>query len=388
MTCVEGLLIDFSGEEIVQEKSAASLMAREHATLTNPSVKFPESFEDDERKPIAKNYSNVNENNRYYSTPGEDEGASSDGGESFVSFADSEWARRAIPSVYSDSYSDVTHGLRRSSQPNLSSDGTPSLPSLDDPFNTSFVDKYTAAYEASNTIEKRLEEIDITTPSNSSAMTQPKPTSSLQHFFKTQPPELSTILNNEQKPKPAKLDMNLIKQLESKIFVNPAPQLNTPLVKPPPSTSSNRRSRDQRSDITSHSDTDPSRKSISPPTAHVRPILSANKGPAPPPPPQQPFFPFSGPSAPAREIVYGLSYIGPSPDLNIKVDKLMENVKGANREECLRALMTQKGDIVAAMKELKINELMKLGIADIGRCTQYLEESEWNLDVAASKCFE
>lgn len=66
----------------------------------------------------------------------------------------------------------------------------------------------------------------------------------------------------------------------------------------------------------------------------------------------------------------------------------MDNVQGASREECIRALISNNMDPVFAMKELKLNELMKLGIADISRCTSCLEDSNWDLSLAAEKCFQ
>lgn len=65
----------------------------------------------------------------------------------------------------------------------------------------------------------------------------------------------------------------------------------------------------------------------------------------------------------------------------------MENVRGANREECIRALQCNNMDTVLAMKELKLNELMKLGL-DIGRCTECLQDANWDLALAAEKCFQ
>lgn len=287
----EDVLIDFSGEELIQERRAAELMNREHAAFNPQSHSFPETFDDGEIDPDKQAYSNVASEYRYYCAPNDND-STDNGSES--SFSDSEWARRGVPSEISDIYSIESYYGRRLSFPNLSRDrASPTEDPSYDPFNTSFVDRYTASiYEAQNS-HKIVEQ----TPKE------------------PQKSELSQQESN--KAKPMKLDMNFIKQLEAKLQVGAPPMEKSSSVKPlpPPSSfsgsgSTSRRNRDNRLDQ-SLSESEESKK-CNPPTAHVKPFLSSSKGPAPLPPsippapsmsqtfststniPTIPMFPFSG----------------------------------------------------------------------------------------------
>ena len=95
----------------------------------------------------------------------------------------------------------------------------------------------------------------------------------------------------------------------------------------------------------------------------------------------------SGPSAPSREMVYGL----PSTDnshVEDLVDGLKQKVASASREDIKRALFLTNMDTVSALKELQTNQLLKLGIADRKHIESALKSTNWNLEAAASKLLD
>ena len=66
------------------------------------------------------------------------------------------------------------------------------------------------------------------------------------------------------------------------------------------------------------------------------------------------------------------------------VDRVRHLVPAASRNECRAALAACHGDIESAARNLKVDQLTRLGIAPRERCQCLLEGCSWNLESAGS----
>ncbi|XP_060529432.1 activated Cdc42 kinase Ack isoform X2 [Cylas formicarius] len=69
---------------------------------------------------------------------------------------------------------------------------------------------------------------------------------------------------------------------------------------------------------------------------------------------------------------------------NNKIGQVRECVPESNSEECLSALQSCGWDVPLAIKTIKINTLLKLGLADSSSCEAALHRTNWNVELAAS----
>ncbi|XP_044732904.1 uncharacterized protein LOC123295568 [Chrysoperla carnea] len=66
------------------------------------------------------------------------------------------------------------------------------------------------------------------------------------------------------------------------------------------------------------------------------------------------------------------------------ISQLQKEMPDALHDECVSALQTTSWDYGAALKNLKINKLVKLGLDTRERCETVLKQSNWDVEVAAS----
>uniref|UniRef100_T1K7B8 non-specific protein-tyrosine kinase n=1 Tax=Tetranychus urticae TaxID=32264 RepID=T1K7B8_TETUR len=397
---------------VASSSSTLSSLLNSSNAITNSASATNNSTLSSKPFPPSHHNNQPSSGSRYYSTPNEE--ASSDEGSSF---SDSEWALAGISSDASDIYSIYeSQSAYYKSGSHLSREKAPSITSLDpvnaDPFDTSNIDNIISSSTASKQPSSAANRADqaFNWIESSMKQLQVQNNGDLAH----QSDQQSGQRNLDENRQPSRLSKEFLQELEAKLLCSAAaapPQQTqqsqssqptqitqeVPFVVPPPSNghvknsrrnqnSSSYRSRD--SSISRASVTSTLRKAPQPPTAQVRPFFAPNKGPAPAPPCPIFYGAGLGPSAPSREVIYGLGQITMYPNFNAWVDQLMETVKGTTREECVRALQTNGMDSVSAMKELQLNQLMKLGVADIEKCTNALREAEWNLADAASKLLD
>ncbi|CAG9763903.1 unnamed protein product [Ceutorhynchus assimilis] len=70
---------------------------------------------------------------------------------------------------------------------------------------------------------------------------------------------------------------------------------------------------------------------------------------------------------------------------NVKISQVKDGVGGqATNDQCLTVLLQTGWDVDLAVRQLKIDSLMKLGLVDRRRCEEALERANWNLELAAS----
>nr|CAH7760487.1 unnamed protein product [Callosobruchus chinensis] len=67
-----------------------------------------------------------------------------------------------------------------------------------------------------------------------------------------------------------------------------------------------------------------------------------------------------------------------------KIGQVKECIPDAHVDECLSSLQACGWDVALAVKNLKIDRLVKLGLADRGRCETALQRTNWNVELAAS----
>lgn len=97
------------------------------------------------------------------------------------------------------------------------------------------------------------------------------------------------------------------------------------------------------------------------------------------------------PSAPSREVVYGLMNLhktSQSNDMEGMIDCLLSKVASASREDCRKALYRHNMDSVAALKELQMSQLLRLGIAEKTDIENALKATNWDLESAASRLLD
>ena len=107
------------------------------------------------------------------------------------------------------------------------------------------------------------------------------------------------------------------------------------------------------------------------------------------------------PSAPTREVVYGLADVANSSAKSTArflgsksnssksteasmIDTLMSKVGSASSEDCKTALYQNNMDLVSSLKDLQINQLLRLGIGDRLQVESSLRANDWNMEAAAS----
>ncbi len=69
----------------------------------------------------------------------------------------------------------------------------------------------------------------------------------------------------------------------------------------------------------------------------------------------------------------------------MQVSKL---VPGVSTSQCRSALQAVNWDSSAAVKNLKIDKLYRIGVADKPCCERMLASTNWNLELAASRLLD
>ncbi|XP_018496050.1 uncharacterized protein LOC100907002 [Galendromus occidentalis] len=104
------------------------------------------------------------------------------------------------------------------------------------------------------------------------------------------------------------------------------------------------------------------------PTAEVKPFMVR----PPPPPPRQPEL---------ENLKTSPTLVQPS---NTEILAMQTLLPGSSREECLAAIMANPGNIEGALRQIKLDHLVRLGIAPRQVCENALRNHQWNVDQAAS----
>ena len=104
------------------------------------------------------------------------------------------------------------------------------------------------------------------------------------------------------------------------------------------------------------------------PTAEVKPFMVR----PPPPPPRQPEL---------ENLKTSPTHVQPS---NTEILAMQTLLPGSSREECLAAIMANPGNIEGALRQIKLDHLVRLGIASRQVCENALRNHQWNVDQAAS----
>lgn len=98
------------------------------------------------------------------------------------------------------------------------------------------------------------------------------------------------------------------------------------------------------------------------------------------------------PSAPQREVLYGLPSTSKSSsnadNIESMIESLLSKVQSANRDDCRRSLFRNNMDVVSALKDLQMSQLMRLGIGDKTQVEAALRETNWDLETAASRLLD
>jgi hypothetical protein len=78
--------------------------------------------------------------------------------------------------------------------------------------------------------------------------------------------------------------------------------------------------------------------------------------------------------------------VGRAPDVagRSAVDRVHRRVPSASRDECRAALAACNSDVESAAQHLKVDQLVRLGVAPRDRCRTLLEACNWNLESAGS----
>ncbi|OQR77315.1 hypothetical protein BIW11_07180 [Tropilaelaps mercedesae] len=109
------------------------------------------------------------------------------------------------------------------------------------------------------------------------------------------------------------------------------------------------------------------------PTAEVKPFMVR----PPPPPPRQPELEnLKVTKSPTRQ---------PSSTEVLAMQALLP---GSTREECLAAILANPGNIEGALRQVKLDHLVRLGIAPKPVCETALKTHQWNVDQAASSLLD
>ncbi|KAL3269984.1 hypothetical protein HHI36_009040 [Cryptolaemus montrouzieri] len=69
---------------------------------------------------------------------------------------------------------------------------------------------------------------------------------------------------------------------------------------------------------------------------------------------------------------------------NTKVSQILNCVPNISTDECLTSLQCYGWDVGLTIKNLKIDQLMKLGLASRDKCESALQKTNWNVELAAS----
>ncbi|XP_072382085.1 activated Cdc42 kinase Ack isoform X1 [Diabrotica undecimpunctata] len=67
-----------------------------------------------------------------------------------------------------------------------------------------------------------------------------------------------------------------------------------------------------------------------------------------------------------------------------KISQVRDCIPDVDIDECLSVLQASGWDVAFAIKTLKINKLVRLGVADSSRCETALQHTNWNVELAAS----
>ncbi|XP_025835458.1 activated CDC42 kinase 1 isoform X2 [Agrilus planipennis] len=73
---------------------------------------------------------------------------------------------------------------------------------------------------------------------------------------------------------------------------------------------------------------------------------------------------------------------------NNKIGRIREEVPDTTKEECLNALQNCGWDASAAIRFIKVDKLLKLGLANKDKCEAALQKSNWNVEIAASNILD
>ncbi|RWS11635.1 uncharacterized protein B4U79_08721, partial [Dinothrombium tinctorium] len=370
-TNVEGLLIDLNDALPVHSFEAANAMVKNHREIQRTSYSKQLTVNQNQR--IYCNINNENSNpSAYYAPPNDYNYEEDDDDSSF----DSEWATFGTSHYVSDLSDDSadpseSHKTAQDVSSHLMtfSSDTPSSNSV--PLDFSPKIEWDKADQAFNWIENTVNEM------KRQHSPQPKPS----HLERPMSTQIDCF----------KPDRNFIDELESRFLhsstVTKSDSVDSrkPLLLPPPSVNrkivcsiqpTNQNSFCENMSLNKQVNISSNDAQFSPlpKTAKVSPLVVSTSGKV-------------DATAPPRSIVYGLASGSStlSKSLNSGVSILMNAVKSASADECRRALEQNKMDIVAALKEVEINQLLKLGIADREKCEMVLKATNWDLNSAAAR---
>lgn len=101
-------------------------------------------------------------------------------------------------------------------------------------------------------------------------------------------------------------------------------------------------------------------------TAHIRPFVN----------------PTRTPSDVNQEKIFG-NPIASDMETN-KIAQVIRCVPGVSYSQCRSALQTVNWDVTIAVKNLKVDKLYRIGVADKFKCERVLSSTQWDLELAAS----
>ena len=73
-----------------------------------------------------------------------------------------------------------------------------------------------------------------------------------------------------------------------------------------------------------------------------------------------------------------------TPEIKEMVREVHRQVHGVKGRECHAALLNNQCNVDAAVKQLKLDQLVRLGMKRRDSCQALLERHKWNLEQAAS----
>lgn len=385
----DGILIDLSDGLSINSSTAQQIMTETHRSMTQ--IDWTEQTAEEPtycNVPIESTQQPNDQNSKYYSPPND----SSNGSTTEQFFKPEDRYYSAVASSYEESQSQAFASLPSTQKYVWNADNE--LNSYDNSGQQLMTSRMDRAFDW---LEPKLNEFRSTeSPKRSIWENISHQNSSKNDLFN----EIETKNTKTE----TKLSKEFIAELESKLIINPNIKSNKtndicdsvpnaiPLIQPPPKYATTRRNNSgltpthpngNSSDTTFATVCLPNRP---PPqlthnanTAHVKPFLVT-------------------PSAPSRETIYGLgvshnSIPGASLPTNIEfpqslVARLQSKVGNSSKEECISVLYKNNMDAVAALKELQISQLMKLGIASKYQCEQALNSSNYDLEMAASRLLD
>ena len=387
---IDGILIDFSDELSINSSTAQQIMTETHKSLHQIDSNEPTSEEPTYcNVPINSSQLSTEQTTKYYCPPC---GSSNGSTHNEELFKPEDRYYSAVASNYDESQSHSIGSLP-STQKYVWNPEIATKTSAEE----NCVQKITSERktQAFDWLESKFNEIRCTNSPKLSTSDDINPQNSPQnHFIESETKNIET--NNQ-------LSKEFLAELESKFIFNPINEASIndsnkfnpmpnpiPMIQPPPKYATTRRnnyglttnhSNGISSNTTFATVCLPNRPSpqFNTNTAHVKPFIVTL-------------------TAPSRETIYGIgvshnSIPGASLPTNIEfpqslVARLQNRVKSASKEECISVLYKNSMDAVAALKELQLTQLIKLGISTKYECEQALIASNYDLEVAASRLLD